>query len=77
MDRLPDAGPAADLGLGRRTSAAAARRTTGLPAPAIRALGAADAVYATPAGRFGPAQVSVVYVARRGLPATTSGLFIV
>ena len=74
VDRLPDAGPAADLGLGRRTSAAAARRRTGLPTPAIRALGAPDAIYATPTGRAGPARVSVVYVARRGLPATTNGL---
>jgi hypothetical protein len=74
VDRLPAVGPADDLGLGRRTSAAAARRATDLPVPAIGALGAPDAVYATPAGRAGAARVSVVYVARRGLPATTSGL---
>jgi hypothetical protein len=74
VDRLPDVVPASDLGLGRRTSVAEARRSTDLPVPAIRALGAPDAIYATPPGRGGASRVSVVYVARRGLPATTNGL---
>jgi hypothetical protein len=74
VEHLPDAGPAGRLGLGRRTTAAEARRATGLPAPAIRALGAPDAVYATRTGRAGAPSVSVAYVARRGLPAATRGI---
>ena len=74
VDRLPRVGPAANLDLGRRTSAAGARRATDLPVPAIRALGAPDGIYATPAGRAGAARVSVVYVARPGLPAATRGI---
>jgi hypothetical protein len=74
VDRLPDVGPGRDLGLGERTTAAGARRATGLPAPAIAALGAPDALYATPAGRAGAASFSVVYRARPGLPAATRGI---
>jgi hypothetical protein len=74
VQRLPDVGPGADLGLGTRASAAAARRTTGLPAPAIRALGAPDAVYAERPSGGGAASVSVVYRARARLPAATRGI---
>jgi hypothetical protein len=76
VERLPDVGPARDLGLGARTSAAAARRATGLPVPSIGALGAPDAVYADrPAAGAGRApSVSVVYLARPGLPAATRGI---
>jgi len=75
VERLPDVGPARDLGLGRRTTAAAARRLTGLPVPAIPALGAPDAVYADrPAAARSSGSVSVVYLARRGLPAATRGI---
>ena len=75
VQRLPDVGPGRDLGLGRRSTAAAARRTTGLPVPSIRALGAPDAVYADrPVAARSSASVSVVYRARRGLPAATRGI---
>jgi hypothetical protein len=67
VDRLPDTGPAADLGLGRRTNLAAARRTARVPVPAIGALGAPDAVYVDPAG----GGASLVYLARPGLPPAT------
>jgi hypothetical protein len=71
VERLPDIGPAADLGLGERTSLAAARRRTGLDVPVVRALGAPDAVYVQP-GAGGA--VSLVYVARPGLPPSTNGI---
>jgi hypothetical protein len=75
VDRLPDVGPARDLGLGVLTTAAAARRATGLPVPSIGALGAPDAVYAERTSAGGEAaSVSVVYVTRRGLPAATRGI---
>jgi hypothetical protein len=67
VDRLPDTGPSADLGLGRRTTLAAARRTARVPVPAIGALGAPDAVYVDPAG----GGASLVYLARPGLPPAT------
>ena len=67
VDRLPDTGPSADLGLGRRTTLAAARRTARVPVPAIASLGAPDAVYVDPAG----GGASVVYLARPGLPPAT------
>jgi hypothetical protein len=69
VERLPDTGPAADLGLGRRTTLAAARRTTGVPVPTITALGAPDAIYVDPRPSGGSA--SLVYIARPGLPAAT------
>jgi hypothetical protein len=71
VDRLPDVGPARDLGLGRRTTLAAARRAAGVPVPTIGALGAPDAVYLA---RPGSAGVSLVYLARAGLPAATDGV---
>jgi hypothetical protein len=76
VDRLPDVGRAGDLGLGVRTTVADARRATGLPVSAIAALGAPDAVYADRPGAGGAqaASVSVVYLARRGLPAATRGI---
>jgi hypothetical protein len=76
VDRLPDVGRAGDLGIGVRTTAGDARRATGLPVPAIAALGAPDAVYADRPGAGGAqaASVSVVYLARRGLPAATRGI---
>jgi hypothetical protein len=70
VDRLPDVGPARDLGLGRRTTLAAARRAARVPVPTIGALGAPDAVYVS---RQPPAGASLVYLARPGLPAATHG----
>jgi hypothetical protein len=70
VERLPDIGPAAGLGLGERTSLAAARRRTGLDVPVVRALGAPDAVYV----QAGGSAVSLVYVARPGLPPSTNGI---
>jgi hypothetical protein len=71
VDRLPDVGPARDLGLGRRTTLVAARRTARVPVPTIGALGAPDAVYVD---RPGSAGASLVYLARPGLPAATHGI---
>ncbi|MEA2380436.1 MAG: hypothetical protein QOH72_407 [Solirubrobacteraceae bacterium] len=71
VERLPDVGPATDLGLGPRTTLAAARRTARVPVPTIGALGAPDAVYVE---RPGPAGASLVYLARPGLPAATHGI---
>jgi hypothetical protein len=70
VDRLPDAGPSAGLGLGERTTLASARRTAPVPVPTITALGAPDAVYVDRRPR-GAGSASIVYVARPGLPATT------
>ena len=73
VDRLPDASPSADLGLGARTTLAAARRTAGVPVPTITALGPPDAVYVdrrVPGG----GSASLVYLARPGLPAATRGV---
>jgi hypothetical protein len=67
VDRLPDTGPAADLGLGRRTTLAGARRAAPVPVPVLGALGAPDAVYVDTAG----GSASVVYLARPGLPPAT------
>lgn len=72
VDRLPDLAPARDLGLGRRTTLAGARRTERVPVPTIGALGAPDAVYVQPAPGGGP--VSLVYRSRAGLPAATNGI---
>jgi hypothetical protein len=70
VERLPPTGPGRDLGLGRRTTLAGARRIARVPLPAVGALGAPDAVYADP--RDGSA--SLVWRARPGLPAATSGV---
>jgi hypothetical protein len=72
VDRLPDTGPAAGLGLGRRTTLAAARRSAPTPVPTVRALGAPDVVYVDTS--LGGGSSSLVYVARRGLPAARSGI---
>jgi hypothetical protein len=72
VERLPDVGPAADLGLGRRTTLAAARRSAGVSVPIVAALGPPDAVYVDTATLDRSA--SLVYVARRGLPAATNGI---
>src|SRR5204863_8879008 len=61
VERLPDVGPGRDVGLGRRTTLAGARRSAGVPVPAIAALGAPDAVYAARSGSRG---ASLVYLAR-------------
>jgi hypothetical protein len=71
VDRLPDVAPARELHLGRRTTLAHAGRAAGLPVVTIRALGAPDAVYFT--DRVAGGAVSLVYVARAGLPASTAG----
>jgi hypothetical protein len=71
VDRLPDVAPARQLHLGRRTTLAGAGRAARLPVVTIRALGAPDAVYFT--GRVAGGAVSLVYVARAGLPASTAG----
>jgi hypothetical protein len=72
VDRLPDLSTARKLDLGRRVSAAQAERHLGHPLVTVRALGAPDAIYAGKA--IVPAQVSVVYVARPGLPAGVAGV---
>jgi hypothetical protein len=72
VDRLPDLSPARRLELGRRVNAAQAARHLGHPVVTVRALGAPDAIYAGTA--VVPAQVSVVYVARPGLPPGTAGI---
>jgi hypothetical protein len=70
VDRLPAVGPADDLGLGERTTLAAARRDASVPT--ITALGRPDGVYVARTD-FG-ASVSLVYVARGGLPASRQGI---
>jgi hypothetical protein len=70
VERLPPTGPGRDLGLGRRTTLAAARRLARVPVPAVAALGPPDAVYADP--RDGSA--SLVWRPRPGLPAASSGV---
>jgi hypothetical protein len=73
VDRLPDVGPARDLGLGTRTTLAAARRSARVPVPTIAALGAPDVVYVD-RSRPGGGGASLVYLARPGLPAATNGI---
>jgi hypothetical protein len=72
VDRLPDLSTARKLELGRRVTAAQAARHLGHRVATVRALGAPDAIYAGPA--IVPARVSLVYVARSGLPAGTAGI---
>jgi hypothetical protein len=72
VDRLPDLSTARQLQLGRRVTAAAAARHLGHPIVTVRALGAPDAIYAGEA--IAPARVSLVYVARPGLPPSTAGV---
>jgi hypothetical protein len=71
VERLPDLAPARQLGLGRRATVAAANRHLGSPIATVRALGRPDAVYL---GAGLPVRVSLVYVARAGLPAGTAGV---
>lgn len=71
VDRLPDVAPARELHLGRRTTLADAGRAARLPVATIRALGAPDAVYFS--DRVAGGAISLVYVARAGLPASTAG----
>jgi hypothetical protein len=71
VHRLPDLAPARTLGLGRRATLAAAGRELGRPVATVHALGAPDAVYL---GEGLPVRVSLVYVARPGLPAGTAGV---
>jgi hypothetical protein len=71
VDRLPDLAPARELHLGRRTTLAGAGRAARLPVVTIRVLGAPDAVYFT--DRVPGGAISLVYVARAGLPASTAG----
>jgi hypothetical protein len=72
VDRLPDLSTARRLELGRRVTAAQAARRFGHPVAGVRALGEPDAIYAGEA--IVPARVSLVYVARPGLPAGTAGI---
>jgi hypothetical protein len=72
VDRLPDLSTARALDLGRRVNAAQAERHLGHPLLTVSALGAPDAIYAGRA--IVPAQVSLIYVARPGLPAGTAGV---
>ncbi|MCW3046215.1 MAG: hypothetical protein JWO74_499 [Solirubrobacterales bacterium] len=71
VDRLPDLAPARELHLGRRTTLAGAGRAARLPVMTIRALGPPDAVYFD--GRVAGGAISLVHVARPGLPASTAG----
>jgi hypothetical protein len=70
VDRLPDLSPARKLELGRRVTAAQAARHLGHRVATVTALGAPDAIYAGSA--IVPADVSLVYVARPGLPPGTA-----
>lgn len=70
VERLPDLAPARELGLGRRVTFASAQSEFGTIAT-VRALGAPDAVYL---GEGLPHRVSLVYVARSGLPAGKAGV---
>jgi hypothetical protein len=72
VDRLPDLSTARQLALGKRVTAAQAERHLGHPVASVRALGAPDAIYAGDA--VVPAEVSLVYVARPGLPPGTAGI---
>jgi hypothetical protein len=72
VDRLPDLSTARTLQLGRRVTTAQAARQLGHPVLTVRALGAPDAIYAGEA--VVPARVSLVYVARPGLPAGIAGV---
>jgi hypothetical protein len=72
VHRLPDVAPARTLDLGRRVTAAQAERHLGHPVARVRALGEPDAIYAGRA--VAPAEVSLVYVPRAGLPASTAGV---
>jgi hypothetical protein len=69
VDRLPDFSPARDLGLGERTTLTRAVRGSDFRVGYPRALGAPDAVYRSSAAPGGI--VSLVYLAREGLPAST------
>ena len=68
VQRLPQTGPASDLGLGTRTTLASARRAARVRVATIGALGAPDAVYVDRAS----GGASLVYLARPGLPAATN-----
>jgi hypothetical protein len=70
VERLPATGPGRDLGLGTRTTLAAARRAARVPVPTVAALGAPDAVYVERVS----GGASVLYRARPGLPAASSGV---
>jgi hypothetical protein len=70
VERLPATAPGRDLGLGTRTTLAAARRTARVPVPTVRALGAPDAVYVDRPG----GSAALVYGPRPGLPAGARGV---
>ena len=70
VERLPDLAPARELGLGRRVTFATGEAEFGTIAT-VRSLGAPDAVYV---GQGLPHRVSLVYVARSGLPAGKAGI---
>jgi hypothetical protein len=72
VQRLPDLAPARTLDLGRRVTAAQAERHLGHRVATVHALGEPDAIYAGRA--VVPAEVSLVYVPRQGLPAGTAGV---
>jgi hypothetical protein len=70
VERLPDLAPARELGLGKRVTMARAEADFGTIAT-VRALGAPDAIYL---GEGLPHRVSLVYIARPGLPAGKAGI---
>jgi hypothetical protein len=70
VERLPDLAPARELGLGRRVTFATGEAEFGTIAT-VRSLGAPDAVYV---GQGLPHRVTVVYVARAGLPVGKAGV---
>jgi hypothetical protein len=70
VERLPDLAPARELGLGKRVTLASATRAFGTVAT-VGALGTPDAVYLD--DRL-PRRVTLVYVARAGLPAGKAGV---
>jgi hypothetical protein len=70
VQRLPATSAGGDLGLGRRTTLAGARRLARAPVPTVAALGPPDAVYANP----GDGSAALLWRARRGLPDATHGV---
>lgn len=72
VDRLPTVAPGRELDLGRRADTVAANRHLGSPIASVRALGKPDAIHLGEVDQA--ARVSLVYVARAGLPPGAAGV---